>query len=77
MSGNPNILELGGAPYLLPLVQREKIYDIKNIVKSLNFSPALVIGAGAGPWPYAGVCCEVRIYNILNRNIPYKYIIQQ
>ncbi|XP_026477083.1 ester hydrolase C11orf54 homolog [Ctenocephalides felis] len=58
LSGNPNLLELGGAPYLLPLVQREKIYDIKNIAKSLDLSPVLAIGAGAGPWPYAGVCCE-------------------
>lgn len=64
MSGNPNLLELGGAPYLLPLVQREKIYDIKNIAKSLDLSPVLAIGAGAGPWPYAGVCCEASLNNL-------------
>lgn len=58
--GNPKILEIGGPPFLLPTVQRDKVYNIRQILKHLNYGDtALVIGAGAGPWPYVQSNCEL------------------
>lgn len=62
-------MEVGGPPFLLPTVNRDKVYDIKDIAKIVNLNPAFVIGAGAGPHPYAGVNCEVRfekyVFNLI------------
>ncbi|XP_050310245.1 ester hydrolase C11orf54 homolog isoform X2 [Anthonomus grandis grandis] len=64
LCGNPKIFEIGSTQYLLPLVQREKLYDLKDIAKAANLEPAYFIGAGAGPFPtYKGVNCE-GIYNV-------------
>ncbi|XP_074030692.1 ester hydrolase C11orf54 homolog isoform X3 [Leptinotarsa decemlineata] len=63
LGGNPKIIELGGNPYLLPVVHREKLYDLKGIAKLVESDPAFIIGAGAGPNPYIGVNCE-GIYNL-------------
>lgn len=59
LGGKPRLVEIGGPPYLLPLVQREKLYDMSYIGKLTDIEPSFLIGAGAGPWPYAGVNCEV------------------
>jgi hypothetical protein len=53
------LVEIGGPPYLLPLVRKEKLYNLSDIGKLTDVEPAFLIGAGAGPWPYAGVNCEV------------------
>ena len=53
------MIELGGPANLLPLVQREKYYDLNTIPKLVGDDECFVIGAGAGPWPYVGVNCEV------------------
>ncbi|XP_043282029.1 ester hydrolase C11orf54 homolog isoform X2 [Venturia canescens] len=53
LGGKPVILEIGGPAFLLPLVQREKLYDVRPILKRVNYGEkAFVVGAGAGPWPY-------------------------
>ncbi|XP_018574995.1 ester hydrolase C11orf54 homolog isoform X2 [Anoplophora glabripennis] len=65
LGGNPKIVEIGGPPYLLPIVDRKKVYDLKDIANLINSNPAFIIGAGAGPHPYIGVNCE----GILNLNI--------
>ncbi|XP_066587383.1 ester hydrolase C11orf54 homolog [Prorops nasuta] len=63
--GNPTLLEIGGPSFLLPTVQRNKIYDIKSLLKEINFkNDGFVIGAGAGPWPYINSNCELMM-NIL------------
>lgn len=54
------MVEVGGPPYLLPLVKREKVYDVRDVAKLTNTNPAFIIGAGAGPHPYAGCNCEVK-----------------
>ncbi|KAJ9584126.1 hypothetical protein L9F63_021535 [Diploptera punctata] len=59
LGGKPRLIEVGGPPYLLPLVQKDKVYDMKDLGKLANVDPAFLIGAGAGPWPYAGVNCEM------------------
>ncbi|XP_038215461.1 ester hydrolase C11orf54-like [Zerene cesonia] len=58
LTGNAKLIELGGPPYLVPLVQRDKIYDLAALLRHLGRDPALLAGAGAGPWPYIGVNCE-------------------
>lgn len=54
---------MGGNPYLLPVVHKDKIYDIKNIVQLVKSDPAFVIGPGAGPHPYIGKNCEVILFH--------------
>uniref|UniRef100_A0A336LW91 CSON006522 protein n=1 Tax=Culicoides sonorensis TaxID=179676 RepID=A0A336LW91_CULSO len=60
LCGDPALLELGGVPYLLPLVDRTRLYDIKTMCqKALPSLPEmLVIGAGAGPYPFLGTNVE-------------------
>ncbi|KAJ2952415.1 hypothetical protein O0L34_g6721 [Tuta absoluta] len=67
LSGNPKLVELGGPPYLVPLVQRDKLYDLAALAKHLGRDPAFLAGAGAGPWPFLGVNCE-GIINLSIRN---------
>uniref|UniRef100_A0A6B2EA11 DUF1907 domain-containing protein n=1 Tax=Phlebotomus kandelakii TaxID=1109342 RepID=A0A6B2EA11_9DIPT len=70
LCGSPTIVEYGGAPYLLPLVQREKLYDLNGICQKIsrvrNMSECLAVGAGAGPYSLIGGNCE-GIFN-LKRN---------
>ncbi|CAH2086971.1 unnamed protein product [Euphydryas editha] len=58
LTGDAKLVELGGPPYLVPLVRRDKIYDLAALLRHLRRDPALLVGAGAGPWPYLGVNCE-------------------
>ena len=53
LCGSPRLLDIGGVPFLMPLVQREKLYDMKDYPRLTgDQSSGLVIGAGAGPWPF-------------------------
>ena len=36
----------------MPNVMKEKLYDMKDYPKMTGSPSGLVIGAGAGPWPY-------------------------
>ena len=36
----------------MPVVMREKLYDMKDYPRLTGSPQGLVIGAGAGPWPY-------------------------
>lgn len=60
LGGKSALIESGGVPFLLPLVKREKIYEMKDLGKLTGLDSFLMIGAGAGPWPYAKTNCEVR-----------------
>lgn len=61
LSGSPLLIEIGGPPYLLPLVNRSKVYDLKSICQRIapKSSDILAIGAGAGPYPVVNSNCEV------------------
>ncbi|XP_039746520.1 ester hydrolase C11orf54 homolog isoform X1 [Pararge aegeria] len=58
LAGDAKLVELGGPPYLLPRVRRDRLYDLAALLRHLRRDPALLAGAGAGPWPHAGVNCE-------------------
>jgi len=59
LGGSPTIVEVGRVPYLMPLVNRSKIYDFKDMNLLTGVDPAFIIGAGAGPFLHATVNCEL------------------
>ena len=65
LCGRTRVLDIGGVPYLVPLVQREKLYDMKTYPKLTGFSSkedCLIIGAGAAPWTYLKRNAEASIF---------------
>ena len=54
LGGSPRLLDIGGPPNLVPLVKRERLYDMKDYPKlaSLQDKDGFMIGAGAAPWTY-------------------------
>lgn len=61
LSGSTSIVDIGGPPFLLPLVDRTKIYDLKTIAQKVQppSTDILAIGAGAGYYPLLNTNCEV------------------
>lgn len=58
------LLDIGGPPYLIPLVNREKVYDLAKIIPKYVGSEGYpdgyyACGAAAGPWPSQGSNCEM------------------
>lgn len=73
LGGDETIVEFGGPPYLLPLVQRDKVYDLHTLVKNIRgyeTKEFFVCGAGAGPWPLINQNCEGIINLKANANGP-------
>lgn len=61
LGGDQTIVEFGGPPYLLPLVDRSKVYDLVTLVKNIKgyeTKKFFTCGAGAGPWPIFDQNCE-------------------
>lgn len=53
LGGSPRLLDIGGVPYLMPSVQREKLYEMRDYPRLTGKDEGtLIIGAGAAPWPY-------------------------
>ena len=55
LCGSPRLLDIGGVPFLMPLVMRDKLYDMKDypeLTSDKADTSGLMIGAGAGPWPF-------------------------
>ncbi|XP_011867594.1 PREDICTED: ester hydrolase C11orf54 homolog [Vollenhovia emeryi] len=75
LCGSPIILEVGGPSHLLPVVQRDKFYDVKSLLRQLNYNhDTLVIGAAAGPWPHTGRNCELIMkLNVTNDKVSPGY----
>lgn len=61
LCGSPTIVEVGGPPYLLPTVDRTKLYDLVAIGRKVlpRATEFIVVGAGAGPHPHINSNCEV------------------
>lgn len=67
LGGNCRIADVGGPPYLVPLVQRNKIYSFQKIAKLAGAKDeAFLIGASAGPFRLVGQNCEL-MPNVLLR----------
>jgi hypothetical protein len=63
LSGNETILEIGGVPYLLPLVDRTKVYDMKPMCRRIvnNDRQYFALGAGAANWHTKNCNAEVSL----------------
>ena len=62
--GITGIIDLGGVPYLVPLVDKKRVYNLKTIatkcIGKKDYPDGWYIsGAGAGPWPSEVVNSEV------------------
>lgn len=59
LCGNPRITDVGGVPYLVPLVQKDKEYDMNVISKELELPGAFILGAGAVASRIVGMNAEL------------------
>lgn len=59
LCGSPRLLDIGGVPYLVPLADRTKFYDLKEMARLAELPGAFLLGAGAGSSRVAGVNCEM------------------
>ncbi|KAK3861692.1 hypothetical protein Pcinc_026926 [Petrolisthes cinctipes] len=59
LCGSPRLADVGGVPYLMPTIQRDKLYDVKTLAKMVDLPESFVLGAGAGPHDYIGVNSEL------------------
>ncbi|PIK44438.1 hypothetical protein BSL78_18715, partial [Apostichopus japonicus] len=48
ISGSPRLADVGGVPYLVPLAQRDKVYNFDTVASLVDLPGAFIIGAGAG-----------------------------
>jgi len=70
LGGDPTIVEFGGPPFLLPLVDRSKVYDLVPLLRNISGyqnKEFFTCGAGAGPWPIFNQNCE-GMMNLLVRS---------
>uniref|UniRef100_M3ZSZ1 Chromosome 11 open reading frame 54 n=1 Tax=Xiphophorus maculatus TaxID=8083 RepID=M3ZSZ1_XIPMA len=59
LCGKPRITDVGGVPYLIPLPQTHKEYNMNVISKELELPGAFILGAGAAPSRITGMNAEV------------------
>ncbi|XP_031549527.1 ester hydrolase C11orf54 homolog [Actinia tenebrosa] len=57
--GKPKIADIGGPPYLLPLPQLNKVYDMNVVAEKAGIPGGFLIGAGAGSHSFVGVNSEM------------------
>ncbi|XP_074840304.1 ester hydrolase C11orf54 homolog isoform X1 [Carettochelys insculpta] len=56
--GKPRLVDVGGVPYLVPLVQKDKVYDLNTVAKQIELPGAFILGAGAVSSRILGVNAE-------------------
>ncbi|XP_061658801.1 ester hydrolase C11orf54 homolog isoform X2 [Syngnathoides biaculeatus] len=59
LCGNPRVTDVGGVPYLVPVVQKHKEYDMNAISKELELPGAFILGAGAVSSRIVGMNAEI------------------
>uniref|UniRef100_A0A3Q3AIF6 Chromosome 11 open reading frame 54 n=1 Tax=Kryptolebias marmoratus TaxID=37003 RepID=A0A3Q3AIF6_KRYMA len=59
LCGNPRITDVGGVPYLVPLVKKHKEYNMNTVSKELELPGAFLLGAAAAPCRIIGMNAEV------------------
>ncbi|XP_035757089.1 ester hydrolase C11orf54 homolog isoform X2 [Egretta garzetta] len=57
--GKPRIADVGGVPYLIPVVQKEKVYDLNTVANEIELPGAFILGAGAASSKILGVNAEL------------------
>uniref|UniRef100_A0A2K5JP29 DUF1907 domain-containing protein n=1 Tax=Colobus angolensis palliatus TaxID=336983 RepID=A0A2K5JP29_COLAP len=72
--GKTRIAEVGGVPYLLPLVNQKKVYDLNKIAKEIKLPGAFFLGAGAGPFQTLGFNSEVIEVKARRRTGPLNFV---
>ncbi|KAI2810664.1 hypothetical protein BLOT_001827 [Blomia tropicalis] len=76
LGGKTTIVDVGGPPYLIPLVQRDKIYSFELVAglgTQWSTEHAFIIGAGAGPFHLVGQNCELMPNVLLKMNDSMQY----
>ncbi|XP_064619529.1 ester hydrolase C11orf54 homolog isoform X2 [Lineus longissimus] len=59
LCGSPCLADIGGVPYLIPTVQKDKYYNLEKIASEMELPAGFLLGAGAGPHRSVGVNCEM------------------
>ncbi|KAL5017672.1 hypothetical protein ScPMuIL_007261 [Solemya velum] len=59
LCGSARLADIGGPPFLLPMVQRDKVFSSDEIARLVELPDAFIIGAGAGPCHIVGVNSEL------------------
>ncbi|TRY57328.1 hypothetical protein DNTS_024926 [Danionella cerebrum] len=59
LCGNPRITDVGGVPYLIPLVHLDKVYSMNAVSKEVDLPGAFILGAGAVSFRTAGINGEL------------------
>ncbi|KAA8586379.1 hypothetical protein FQN60_000215, partial [Etheostoma spectabile] len=59
LCGKPRITDVGGVPYLVPLVQKHKEYNMNTLSKQLELPGAFVLGAAGAPIRIVGMNAEL------------------
>eukprot|EP00052_Salpingoeca_macrocollata_P005611 m.48394 g.48394 ORF g.48394 m.48394 type:complete len:319 (+) comp14956_c0_seq1:188-1144(+) len=72
--GTPKLLDIGGVPNLVPLVQRNRVYNLQDICRDIGMPDAFIIGAGAASSRLVGCNAELMPNtNLGTRNIQTTY----
>lgn len=59
LCGHPRITDVGGVPYLIPLVQKHKEYDMNIISKEVELPGAFILGAAGAASRILGMNAEL------------------
>ncbi|XP_029924512.1 ester hydrolase C11orf54 homolog [Myripristis murdjan] len=59
LCGKPRITDVGGVPYLVPLVQRHKEYDMNTVAKEVQLPGAFILGAAGAASRVLGMNAEL------------------
>ena len=70
LGGSTRLVDIGGIPYLLPLVDKSKRYDLAEVARLAGLPGAFLLGAGAGSAKVAGVNCEVSCKLLTLNDVP-------
>jgi len=65
LCGSPRLVDIGGVPYLRPVADRTKLYNLGKMAELVDLPGAFILGAGAGSSRVAGVNCEASSSSIL------------
>ncbi|XP_072164066.1 ester hydrolase C11orf54 homolog [Diadema setosum] len=65
--GSPRLADVGGVPNLVPVVKKEKKYNLDEVARQVDLPGGFIIGAGAGPCDAIGVNSEM-ITNIKTKS---------